>query len=266
MTKLARLAILIFLLVPAAAGSGNTHSITAGDLAGGGWSETLASLVNLPAGFSHLVFWPATADKRGGNYRPEFDVLPPAVENSWDLLRQFAADRQLQLGWFSRPSGIAYRKTWDADAIVPFNASDPAHVAMCDARFDRMQALGCTAYYLDTYGASGDASYLKHLRDRYGRRLLLITEGGFDVQHVYAAQWPNAQDGKRPLGEYARWLMPGTFEVCRCFSLDGAKRAWAEGGVPIVSTSLVNADLMAAQAQVVNADGSSKVRSDVPLD
>jgi hypothetical protein len=105
---------------------------------------------------------------------------------------------------------------------------------------------------------------IKQMRKLAGEDCLLITEHGFDATHVFAAIWPSGEDemGKRPLGAYARWLAPGTVEVCRVKDVRGAHRAWENGGVPIVNDSDVTRELMQLQAQFVNADHSSRTRPD----
>jgi hypothetical protein len=114
--------------------------------------------------------------------------------------------------------------------------------------------------------AEGAVFYLKHLRELAGPDCLVITEHGFDATHVFAAIWPSGEDdqGKRPLDEFARWLVPGSVEVVRVKNAEGARRAWAEGGTPLVNDSDVGPQLMAIQDEFVLANRASRVRPDVP--
>jgi hypothetical protein len=142
-------------------------------------------------------------------------------------------------------------------------------------RFRDLLEKGATAFYLDTYGSSigcypmsaeGMVYYAKHLRELAGPECLIFTEHGFDATHLFAAIWPSGEDelGKRPLGEYARWLAEGTVEIVRVKGVDGARRAWAEGGIPIFNDNDLAAPYAELQRQFVREDGSSIARPDCP--
>ncbi|MAX22973.1 MAG: hypothetical protein CMJ19_00600 [Phycisphaeraceae bacterium] len=222
-----------------------------------------------------VIIWGATGiSQRGVNYRPDFDVMPPILEQGLDQLAPFFQSiGNKRFGFFARPNTIAYQETWAQDADVSFNPHDPKHVRMADKRYERLADKGATAFYMDTYGADwgaypgaakGSAFYLKHLRDKFGPDALLVSEFGFDVFSVYAMVWPNASDklGQKPIGAFAQWLVPGSVEFCRAYHVDGVKRAWQMGAVPMINDFSVNTALMQMQNQYVNPDGSSKVRSD----
>jgi hypothetical protein len=222
-----------------------------------------------------VIIWGATGiSERGVNYRPEFDVMPPVLEQSLNHLAPFFQSLgNKRFGFFARPNTIAYQKTWAEDADVSFNPFDPKQVKMADSRYDTFTNIGASAFYMDTYGADwgsfpggakGSAFYLKHLREKLGPDALVVTEFGFDVYSVYAMIWPNASDklGKLPIGEFAQWLVPGSVEFCRAYSVEGVERAWQLGAVPMVNDFSVNTELMQIQSRYVNPDGSSKVRGD----
>lgn len=222
-----------------------------------------------------VIIWGASgASRRGVNYRPEFDVFPPVLERGLPQLKTFF--NQLgnkRFGFFARPNTIAYQQTHEKDSDVSFNPLDIQHLRMADRRYDKLIKAGARAFYMDTYGAdwgcfpdSAKASvfYLKHLRDRVGPDVLLVTEFGYDAFSVYASIWPAHQDrlGHIPFGEYARWLVKGSVDFCRVAEVSGARRVWQRGGVPMVNDFMVNSQLMQIQNEYVNPDGSSKVRQD----
>jgi hypothetical protein len=222
-----------------------------------------------------ILIWAATGiNARGVNYRPDFDVMPPILEEGLAQLPAFFQSLgNKQFGFFARPNTIAYQQTNAKDSDVSFNPLDPMHLKMTDRRYQHLLKAGATAFYLDTYGADwgcfpdsakGSVFYLKHLRELAGPDALLVTEFGFDAYHVYASIWPNMHDksGHIPYGEYARWLVPGSVDFCRIFDMARAQRVWEEGAVPMVSDYMVNYELMQLQAKYVNADGSSRVRQD----
>lgn len=242
-----------------------------------GWLPYLKQRVGHLRNFNtgQVLIWGATGiSSRGVNYRPDFDVLPPVLQNGLDQLKPFFhALGDKQFGFFSRPNTIAYQKSFDTDGDVAFNPQDLRQVRMADARYDNLRAIGATAFYLDTYGADWgnfpDAAkasvfYLKHLREKLGPDTLLVTEFGFDAFSVYVSIWPNIQDesGHKPYGEITRWLVPGSVDFCRVLNVSGAKRVWEQGAVPMVNDFMVNGELMQVQDQFVNPDGTSKVRSD----
>ncbi len=241
-----------------------------------GWQPYLdARLKHLPAcNVGEVIIWGVTgADPRGVNYRPEFNVLPPAVLRTMPLLADFCQRGKMRFGFFARPNTIAYQRSAEEDGDVEWNPLDGQHEKMADERFKELFAAGARAFYLDTYGSSvgcepgsveGRIRYLKRLREKVGPDPLIVTEHGWDALHLFACIWPSGEDelGKRPLGEYVRWLSGGTVEICRAFSAAGAERAWREGGIPILNDSDINRELARLQSEYVHADGSSRVRED----
>jgi len=241
-----------------------------------GWGPYISAKLNPLRGhnISHVIFWSVTgSDPRGVNYRPEFNVMPAPAARTLPQLADFCRRNGFGFGFFARPNTIAYKKSLTEDADVEWNPLNKYHVKMADNRFRDLYKQGATAFYLDTYGSSigcepysaeGRVAYLKHLREGVGADPLIFIEHGFDAFHVYAAIWPSGQDkhGKRPIGPFAQWLIPGSLDVCRAHSIEGAKRTWQQGGVPIVNDVQVDETLMQLQRVYVNADRTSKVRKD----
>lgn len=242
-----------------------------------GWlgflNQRIGHLRNYNTG--EVIIWAGTGiNTRGVNYRPDFDVFPQVLEQTANQLAPyFASLGNKRFGFFARPNTIAYQKSLTEDDDVSFNPLDPRHVRVADKRYEKLCDIGATAFYMDTYGAdwgcfpdSAKASvfYLKHLRDKLGPDTLLVTEFGFDAFSVYAAIWPvlRDDDGHKPYGDYAQWLVPGSVDYCRVHNLNGAKRVWEQGGVPMINDYMINNPLMQVQSQFVNPDGSSKVRTD----
>lgn len=245
-----------------------------------GWTSYLnthiASLIGKNIG--EVIFWGATgASDRGVNYRPEFDVFPPALANDMNTLRDYFANTldNKKFGFLARPNTIAYIKNNDDDADVSFNTFDPGHINMAQARFQNLINEGADAFYLDTYGSSvgcfpgsfeASLMYLQKLRELAGPDRLLLTEHGCDAFHVYAARWPGGGDtlGKKPFGldSYARWLIDKTVEVCRVYNYDGVERALEWGGIPLMNDYLISSSIMQLQATHVSTTGDSLVRTD----
>ncbi|MCC6580263.1 MAG: hypothetical protein IT440_07455 [Phycisphaeraceae bacterium] len=245
-------------------------------LAEEGWMELIKTrlLAMRQWDVGAVLIWGVTgASKRGANYRPEFNVMPPLLREQLPLLREFCRRTNMSLGFFARPNAIAYKRSIQTDETVEWNPLDPDHIKMSDERFDDLRQQGASAFYLDTYGSSvgsfplsgeGAVMYLKHLRAKVGPDALIVTEHGFDALHVFAMNWPSGEDdlGKRPLGDFARWLTAGTVELCRVKGPQGAQRAWAEGGVPLVNDSDMNEAIARLQKGFVRDDGNSRLRTD----
>lgn len=248
---------------------------TRGKIDSEGWGtyikERMEGIRKYPGVASHVIFWSILADPRGMNYRPDFNVIPPITRETMPLLRQFCRENNMGFGWFARPNEIAFKETWTQDSGAGWNMLDAWSIRMADLRYKDVLSWGCTAFYMDTYGGhvgispnDGEANvmFLKHLRETTGPDCFTFIEHGSDAQHVYAAIWPWGGDklGKAPLGDYARWLTPGTVEICRVTNLEGAKRAWEGGAVPAGID--LSDELVALQKQYVNADWTSRVRPD----
>ena len=301
-----------------------------------GWGELLYQklkhLGSVNDNCGPVIFWGVTGHyPEGANYRPEFDVFPPAIENDWQTLIDYFAndlgayEAELgpkRFGFFARPNHIAYHRTNKQDAVVNFNPLDPNQVAMSNKRFKRLRDYGATAFYLDTYGndipitpgaSEAYVRYLRDLRNILGPDSHVIPEGGFDAFHVYAPFWiKNSSIGlvdtkgtpndvsddetvyyRFPLGNiqgeplsYARWLIPGSSEICRIDSKYGGEtftpghdyfglgtvptdsdhlhEIWSKGAIPIMNEYRINGDgddeskfSMTIQHQYVNGPNDS---------
>lgn len=169
-----------------------------------------------------VLFWgQGGEDPRGAMYRPDFDILPPEVEANWPtLVKRFGA-AGLRIGACARPGEIAYRIDRTRDGTVRINPDDPAHLKMMIRRFKRMTALGCTAFYLDTFGADladvkamrayreaigpGIQTYVEHACDAILPHSGLYTELHFDKKtKQYGLAWMSVETW-----EQLRWLVPG---------------------------------------------------------
>jgi hypothetical protein len=175
-------------------------------------------------------------DPRGAMYRPDFDVLPPEVEENWPTLAERFAAAGLKLGVCTRPRHLAVRKDWRRDTIIDINPDDPGHRTMLWTRFENMMQKGCTLFYLDSFGASfEDVKLMQFLRERMGAEILTFAEhqcdailpysGGYsetsfvaakDEREPYYRVWSGAQNW-----EIYRYLCPQAQLVCRLYQVQG---------------------------------------------
>jgi hypothetical protein len=135
------------------------------------------------AGGQGVILWGQGGDDpRGAMYRPDFDVLPPEVEQNWPLLAQRFREAGLKLGVTTRPADLAVRRKWRSDEVIHINADDPEHREMLWRRFKNMIDKGCTIFYLDSFGA--DLEHVKLMRDlrkRMGTEILTFAEHQCDA-------------------------------------------------------------------------------------
>jgi hypothetical protein len=129
-------------------------------------------------------------DPRGAMYRPDFDVLPPEVEQNWRVLAGRFADANLKLGVCTRPRHLAVRRDWRRDQIIDINPDDAGHRTMLWRRFENMIAKGCTLFYLDSFGASfEDVHLMRWLREKMGPDVLTFAEHQCDAILPYSGAY-----------------------------------------------------------------------------
>lgn len=188
------------------------------------------------AGGQGLILWGQGGDDpRGAMYRPDFDVLPPEVEQNWPLLVQRFREAGLKLGVTTRPADLAVRRDWRSDEVIHINPDDPEHLEMLWRRFQNMIDKGCTMFYLDSFGA--DLEHVKLMRDlrkRMGPEILTFAEhqcdailpfsGGYS-ETTFSAKDKNGPQYRVWSGldnwEIYQWLVPGAQLAARLYQIEG---------------------------------------------
>lgn len=190
------------------------------------------------AGGQGVILWGQGGDDpRGAMYRPDFDVLPPEVEQLWPELARKFQEAGLKLGVCTRPADIAVRRDWRGDQIIQINADDPGHRDMLYRRFKTMIDRGCTLFYLDSFGSDLEhVKLMRDLRERIGPDVLTFAEHQCDAIFPYSGGYSEttftaAKDGQ-PAGyhvwsglgawEIYRWLVPEAQLVARLYRVEGA--------------------------------------------
>ncbi len=165
-----------------------------------------------------IVWGQGGDDPRRAMYRPDFDVLPPEVEANWPRLAKRFADAGLKLGVCTRPRHLAVRKDWKRDRIIDINPDDPGHRRMLSERFERMRKLGCTLFYLDSFGGSfEDVRLMRFLREKLGPDVLTFAEHQCDAILPSSGGYSETtfslgrKDGKGP--HYRLWSGVRNWEI-----------------------------------------------------
>jgi hypothetical protein len=134
-----------------------------------------------------IVWGQGGDDPRGGMYRPDFDVLPPQVLANWPTIASRFKDAGLKIGVATRPRDMAVRLDWKTDQIISINPDDPGHREMLWRRFENMQKLGCSLFYLDSFGDSfEDVKLMQFLRAKMGPNVLTFCEHQCDAIMPYS--------------------------------------------------------------------------------
>ena len=189
------------------------------------------------AGGQGVILWGQGGDDpRGGMYRPDFDVLPPEVEAQWPALAERFHAAGLKLGVCTRPADMAVRLDWKTDQIITLNADDPGHRAMLLRRFQNMKKMGCTLFYLDSFGADLEhVKLMRFLREQLGPDVLTFVEHQCDAILPYSGGYSEttfhaANSGQPPQyriwsgldqWEIYQWLTPGAQLASRLYQTEG---------------------------------------------
>lgn len=187
-----------------------------------------------------VLIWGQTGtDPRGAMYRPDFDVLPPEVETNWATIDRNFREAGLRHGVCTRPGEIAVRINWKKDGTVRINPDDSWHLNLLWQRFQKMINLGCTVFYLDSFGNSWeDVKIMQFLREKMGPEIQTFAEHQCDVLMVYSgaytetdfyekgkASWVKETNYYPRAGlrnwEIYQWLVPGVQMVSRLYDIHG---------------------------------------------
>jgi hypothetical protein len=177
-----------------------------------------------------IVWGQGGEDPRGCMYRPDFDVLPPEVEENWRIIARRYKQAGLKLGVATRPRDLAVRLDWKNDATVFINAYDESDRNMLWQRFSNMMDRGCTLFYLDSFGDGfEDIGLMQFLRQKMGLNVLTFCEHQSDAIMPYSGGYTettftpgeNGAPGSYRLWadmhnwEIYRWLCPGAQMAAR---------------------------------------------------
>jgi hypothetical protein len=174
-----------------------------------------------------IVWGQGGENPRGAMYRPDFDVLPPGVEANWPIIARRYKEAGLKLGVAARPRDIAVRLDWNHDEVISINADDPGHREMLWRRFQRMMNLGCSLFYLDSFGDElEDVKLMEFLREKLGPNVLTFVEHPCDAIMPFSGGFAETTIPEGVPGNYRltagednwkiyQWLCPGAQMAAR---------------------------------------------------
>ena len=179
------------------------------------------------AGGQGVITWALGGwNQRGAMYRPDFDVLPPEVEQNLPILNNEFKGAGLRLGACARPGELVVPIDSGRDTTALINPDDPQQVATMWSRFNRMIERGFSVFYCDSFGASiGDVKAMRFYREKMGPNVETFVEHPVDAilpysgaymeltydekGHRYRLSW-----GLDDFWEIAQWLVPGVQAAC----------------------------------------------------
>ena len=237
-----------------------------------------------------LILWGHSGESpRGQMYRADFDVLPPEVEKQWTALRTSFDQAGLRLGVCTRPRHFHVRADWTHDVTFDINPGDPQHLeGMLWPRYKKMIDLGCTLFYLDSFGCSlEDVKTMQFLRARMGPVIGTYTEHACDAMAPYSGFYSETdfwakgfaegrtEDGWVPrtnlkFHEIVRWMLGPVPVITRQYDVHGkvpagfepvASFAYRNHLSPIIPDYQINnqtAAIAGLQAEYLDGKGSWK--------
>ncbi len=206
--------------------------------------DTVIPVLKANDGQGVIVWGQGGDDPRGGMYRPDFDIVPPAVETQWTkIIAPRFREAGVRLGVATRPHDMAVKLDWKDDQIIGINPDDSGHREMLLRRFRTMIDRGCTFFYLDSFGASfEDVKLMRWLRDQLGPDVRTYCEHQCDAIVPYSGGYSettlHAEPGDKPpyyrvwsgveSWEIYRWLCPGAEIAARLYQRKGEPPAGFE--------------------------------------
>jgi hypothetical protein len=129
-----------------------------------------------------VILWgQGGSDPRGAMYRPDFDVVPPAMQQNLPKLAERLKASGLKLGLTARPAEIVQRANWTSD-LTTYLAPTENNIQTLGNRFKRTMEWGTELFYLDTFGnRMDDVLIMRGLRKMIGRNVQTYAEHGSDV-------------------------------------------------------------------------------------
>ncbi len=212
------------------------------DLAEGvkAFCDTLVPALKTANGHGVIIWGQSGTDPRGAMYRPDFDVLPPEVKRNWTVIDRRFREAGLRHGVCTRPGEMAVRIDWQKDGTVRINPEDGQQLELLWQRFKNMMELGCSLFYLDSFGARWeDVKIMQFLREKMGPGIQTFAEhqcdaimpftGAYTETDFYEAgqaAWAK-ESGYYPRAglrnwEIYRWLVPGVQMISRLYDVHGS--------------------------------------------
>jgi hypothetical protein len=150
--------------------------------------DTLIPALKKANGQGVILWGQGGQNPRGAMYRPDFDILPPAVEANWPTLVKRFQEAGLRVGVTTRPPHLAYRLNWTGDGVMRISPDEPSQMAMLWKRFQNMIDKGVTMFYLDSFGgAFDDVRIVQYLRAKMGPEIQTFSEHQCDAMLPYSA-------------------------------------------------------------------------------
>jgi len=173
-----------------------------------------------------MIIWALGGwDPRGAMYRPDFDILPPPVEQNIPQMRQAFKACNVRMGVCTRPGEIAFRGTWTQDWTVRINPDDPQHLEIMWGRFEKMIDQGFTLFYLDTFGSSlDDIKAMRFYRQKMGPDIQTFVEHPCDVMLAYSGAYMELNYNEKANAYSVFWGLDRFWEISQ-YLLPGAQAA-----------------------------------------
>jgi hypothetical protein len=134
------------------------------------------------------IFWqPQGWNRRGCQYRPDFDVWPAAVSKTLPSLIKWYQSNGLKFGLCARPEEIVTPAGPDTDKTIRLDADNAAEMATLLGRFDTVTKLGVNAFYLDSFGTDINSYHImKRIRAHLGKDIPTFSEDTSDLMLPYS--------------------------------------------------------------------------------
>ena len=164
-------------------------------------------------------------NSRGAMYRPDFDVLPPEVEQHLPQLITNFVNAGFRPGLCARPGQLATPGDWKTDRVLRINAADPDHLKLMGDRFHRMISQGFTVFYLDSFGSRlEEVRAMAYFRKRMGPDIQTFVEHPCDMVLPCSGAYLELQFDEKTnryhllwdleqFWQIAQWLAPGVQAV-----------------------------------------------------
>lgn len=182
--------------------------------------RTIPPLIREVHGQGALIWGQQGSEPRGAEYRPDFDVLPPPTRRNWPVLQRCMSEGGYRLGVTARPGAMAVRESWKKDRLVDTVPTEPTHVQDLVKRFENMIELGCTAFYLDSFGNRYEhVLMMRQLREHLPDHVQTFAEMHCDAMMPYSGFYLHITydgEGEADLsGLEIMWLGKGLWPVFR---------------------------------------------------
>jgi hypothetical protein len=162
------------------------------------------------------IFWqPQGYNRRGCQYRPDFDVWPDSVSANLPKLIAWYRSNGLKFGLCARPAEIVTPASPTSDQTCELDGDNASQMAMLLARFDAVAKLGVNAFYLDSFGTDINSYHImKQLRAHLGNAVPTYTEFTSDLMLPYSGVYTELNPGGAG-DRGTRWYNSDTLKIFR---------------------------------------------------